>query len=130
MRLDKFIWSVRLAKTRSVATDACNGGKIKLNTTQAKASKEVKAGDQIELKKGIITRRYQILALPNGRVGAKLVELYLKDITPETEILKWEKSRLISVVTRDPGSGRPTKKERREIDEFLDIDEEGLEPEA
>lgn len=130
MRLDKFIWSVRLAKTRSVATDACNGGKIKLNTTQAKASKEVKAGDQIELKKGIITRRYQILALPNGRVGAKLVELYLKDITPETEILKWEKSRLVSVVTRDPGSGRPTKKERREIDEFLDIDEEGLEPEA
>lgn len=130
MRLDKFIWSVRLAKTRSVATDACNGGKIKLNTTQAKASKEVKAGDQIELKKGIITRRYQILALPNGRVGAKLVELYLKDITPETEILKWEKSRLVSVVTRDPGSGRPTKKERREIDEFLDIDEEGLEPES
>ncbi len=130
MRLDKFIWSVRLAKTRSVATDACNGGKIKLNTTQAKASKEVKAGDQIELKKGIITRRYQILALPNGRVGAKLVEQYLKDITPETEILKWEKSRLVSVVTRDPGSGRPTKKERREIDEFLDIDEEGLEPEA
>lgn len=130
MRLDKFIWSVRLAKTRSVATDACNGGKIKLNTTQAKASKEVKAGDQIELKKGIITRRYQILALPNGRVGAKLVELYLKDITPETEILKWEKSRLVSVVTRDPGSGRPTKKERREIDEFLDFDEEGLEPEA
>lgn len=130
MRLDKFIWSVRLTKTRSVATDACNGGKIKLNTTQAKASKEVKAGDQIELKKGIITRRYQILALPNGRVGAKLVELYLKDITPETEILKWEKSRLVSVVTRDPGSGRPTKKERREIDEFLDFDEEGLEPEA
>lgn len=130
MRLDKFIWSVRLAKTRSVATDACNGGKIKLNTTQAKASKEVKAGDQIELKKGIITRRYQILALPNGRVGAKLVELYLKDITPETEILKWEKSRLVSVVTRDPGSGRPTKKERREIDDFLDFDEEGLEPEA
>lgn len=130
MRLDKFIWSVRLAKTRSVATDACNGGKIKLNTTQAKASKEVKAGDQIELKKGIITRRYQILALPNGRVGAKLVELYLKDITPETEILKWEKSRLVSVVSRDPGSGRPTKKERREIDEFLDIDEEGLEPES
>ena len=130
MRLDKFIWSVRLAKTRSVATDACNGGKIKLNTTQAKASKEVKAGDQIELKKGIITRRYQILALPNGRVGAKLVELYLKDITPETEILKWEKSRLVSVVTRDPGSGRPTKKERREIDEFLDFDEEALEPEA
>lgn len=130
MRLDKFIWSVRLAKTRSVATDACNGGKIKLNTTQAKASKEVKAGDQIELKKGIITRRYQILALPNGRVGAKLVELYLKDITPETEILKWEKSRLVSVVTRDPGSGRPTKKERREIDDFLDFDEEGLEPES
>ena len=130
MRLDKFIWSVRLAKTRSVATDACNGGKIKLNTTQAKASKEVKAGDQIELKKGIITRRYQILALPNGRVGAKLVELYLKDITPETEILKWEKSRLVSLVTRDPGSGRPTKKERREIDEFLDFDEEALEPEA
>lgn len=127
MRLDKFVWSVRLAKTRTIATDACNGGKIKLNNSNAKAAKEVKIGDIIELKRGLITRRFQIIALPNGRVGAKLVENYINDITPETEILKLEKMKYISVVTRDPGTGRPTKKERRDIDNFLEWDLDEME---
>ncbi len=122
MRVDKFIWSVRLAKTRTIATDACNGGKIKLNQSNCKAAKEVKTGDTIELKRGIISRRFKILALPNGRLGAKLIENYIQDITPETEILKLEKLKYVSVVTRDPGTGRPTKKERREIDDFLEWD--------
>lgn len=122
MRLDKYIWSVRLAKTRTIATDACNGGKIKLNNSNAKAAKEVKLGDKIELRKGLINRSYEIIGIPNGRVGPKLVEIHLKETTPETEILKFDKLKYISVLTRDPGTGRPTKKDRREIDDLMDWD--------
>ena len=127
MRIDKYLWSVRLFKTRTMATDACNGGKVKLHVNNVKPARELKAGDILEMKKGPITRRYRVLAFPVSRLAPKLVEQYLEDITPETEILKLESVKFVSVVRRDPGSGRPTKKERREIDGFmLPEDEDAL----
>lgn len=124
MRIDKYLWCVRLFKTRTMATDACSGGKVKLHGENVKPARELKAGDMLEMKKGPITRRYRVLAFPNARVSAKLTEQYVEDITPETEILKLESLKYVSVIRRDPGTGRPTKKDRREMEGFMLTDED------
>ncbi|MBL0911592.1 MAG: RNA-binding S4 domain-containing protein [Bacteroidia bacterium] len=123
MRIDKYLWCVRLFKTRTMATDACNGGKVKLHGDNVKPARELKVGDTLEMKKGPITRRYRVLAFPNSRVSPKLAEQFVEDITPETEILKLESLKFVSVVRRDPGAGRPTKKDRREMEDFM-VDED------
>lgn len=122
-RIDKWLWMVRLSKTRTMAADACNGGKVRLNGDRVKAARMLKPDDEVEFKSGPITRRFKVLGFPKNRIPAKEVSLYLSDITPETEIIKLETLRYVSVVKRDPGAGRPTKKERRAIDDFL-IDED------
>jgi ribosome-associated heat shock protein Hsp15 len=106
-----------------MAADACNGGKVRLNGDRVKAARMLKPDDEVEFKSGPITRRFKVLGFPKNRIPAKEVSLYLSDITPETEIIKLETLRYVSVVKRDPGAGRPTKKERRAIDDFL-IDED------
>lgn len=118
MRIDKWLWCVRLFKTRSLATDACKGGKIRLNGILPKPSKEVKPGDKITFSKGIIQYEVQIKELLKSRVGAKLVEDYLIDLTPKEEYEKAQKQRMMSQAVRDRGTGRPTKKDRRELDSW------------
>ena len=115
IRIDKWLWTVRLFKTRSMATDAVSGGKVKLNGQNTKPSKELKPDDIIEFKRGILTRTYKVIAFPKSRVSAKLVNDYLEDLTPESELIKLEEMKYIPVIKRERGAGRPTKKERRDM---------------
>jgi len=117
-RIDKYLWCVRIYKTRSVAIDACNGGKIKLNGTNTKPSKELKKGDKIEFKRGVVHHTIEVIDFPKNRIPAKDVLLYYNDLTPETEILKLQDMKYVKVERREKGLGRPTKKERRDIDKL------------
>ncbi|MCG9909796.1 MAG: RNA-binding S4 domain-containing protein [Flavobacteriales bacterium] len=125
MRCDKWLWSVRLFKTRTQAADACSGGKVKLGGDNIKPAKELKIGDVVEMKRGPIHRSYKVIGFPKGRLGAKEVPLYCEDITPETEVLKLETLKwVMGQGKRERGTGRPTKKERREMDDFISPDSE------
>ena len=120
MRIDKYLWCTRYCKTRSIATNACKKGQFKINGQVAKPSRDVYATDKIEFRKNQI--KYQLIVndLPERRVGAKIVNLYITDVTPKeafdaVEMLKYSKD-----YYRKRGSGRPTKKDRRDIDDFYD----------
>lgn len=120
MRVDKFLWCVRYYKTRSIATDACKKGQVKVNGHVSKPSKEVYANDKIELRKDQINYLLNVNDLPSTRIGAKLVDIYRTDLTPKEafeakDLLKYSKE-----YYRKKGSGRPTKKDRRDIDDFYD----------
>jgi ribosome-associated heat shock protein Hsp15 len=119
-RFDKVIWAVRLAKTRSQASELISKGKIKLNGQQVKASREPKVGDSIEISKNTATYSYKLIDIIDKRVGPKLVENYLIDTTPLEEIEKFRLYNLSQAVYRDNGSGKPTKKDRRELGYFLE----------
>jgi len=122
-RIDKFLWSVRVFKTRSQATDACKKGQVFVNDVEAKASRALKPGDVVSVRKSGIYFRYAVLAFPPSRVGAKLVSEFVKDETSPEELKKLEIHQEPSVfVFRPRGSGRPTKKERRDIDKITDTD--------
>jgi ribosome-associated heat shock protein Hsp15 len=118
VRIDKYLWSVRIFKTRSIATDACNGGKVKLNGSNTKPSKDLKPGDKIEFKRGVVQHTIEVVAFPKSRIAAKDVALYYNDLTPQTEILKLQDLKYSKVERREKGAGRPTKKERRDIDKL------------
>ncbi len=118
MRLDKFLWCVRYYKTRSIATNACKKGKVKVNEQIAKPGKDIYVLDKIELRKDQINYQFTINDIPKSRVGAKLVDIYRTDTTPKEafkakELLKYSKD-----YYRKKGIGRPTKKDRRDIDDF------------
>ncbi|WP_299225882.1 RNA-binding S4 domain-containing protein [uncultured Psychroserpens sp.] len=120
MRVDKYLWSVRYFKTRSLATQACKKGHVKVNEQTVKPSREVYATDKIELRKNQINYQIIVNDLPANRVGAKLVDIYRTDVTPKNafeaqELLKYSKD-----YYRKKGVGRPTKKDRRDIDDFYD----------
>ncbi len=119
-RLDKYVWSVRLAKTRSQAADAISKGKVKLNKENVKPAKDVKIGDEINIHKHTAVFTYKVLQLLDRRVGAKLVPDYLIDITPEEEIEKLKMFQLSQKSYRQHGTGKPTKKDRRDLDDFLE----------
>jgi len=116
-RIDKFLWSVRLYKTRTIATEACRGKHVLLNNQAVKASANVRIGDKIEIKVPPIIRTFEVKSLLSNRVSAKLVPEYINETTPEEA---FEELRLVRKTgsTREKGSGRPTKKERRQIDKF------------
>lgn len=119
-RLDKYVWSVRLTKTRSQAAQAIDKGKVRLNTSNVKPAKEVKLGDEIQVVKHTSKFTYRVIQLLNKRVGAKLVKDYIIDITPAEEIEKLKRYSAAQSVYRDNGSGKPTKKDRRNLDSFMD----------
>lgn len=121
IRIDKYLWAVRLYKTRSEATDACNGNKVRINGTVAKPSKAVKIGDVVEVHKGPAVLSCKVLQLSENRMGASLVPEYAEDLTPESERAKFHAPRETIVLKRDRGSGRPTKKDRRELDHLRDM---------
>ena len=119
-RLDKFAWCVRLAKTRSQATSLVSKGKIRLNNEQAKPSKDVKLGDEVQVIKHTSTFSYRIIGLLDKRVGAKLVTDYIVDVTAPEEIEKFKVYQATQRSYRFDGSGKPNKKDRRDLDEFLE----------
>lgn len=118
IRIDKYLWAVRLFKTRSLATDACRSGRVKMNGMPLKPSHEVSEGEIYELNIEQTHKTIQVKALLSNRVGAKLVENYLIDLTPAEEYERIEMARRYSFEKRDRGIGRPTKRDRREIEEF------------
>ena len=120
VRLDKYLWSIRAYKTRSEATTACNGGKVRLNGADVKPSKPVKVGDVIVVRKGPVTYTYKAIALIDKRQGPKLVPQYAENLTPQEELDKLNVPHETIFVFRDRGTGRPTKKERRDIDALMD----------
>lgn len=120
IRLDKYLWAVRIFKTRSDAADAVRNNKVTVNGSYAKPSREVKLGDVIAVRKQQVTYSYKVLDLVSSRQPAKNVPLYCLDITPQEELAKLNVPRETIFVFRDRGTGRPTKKERRELDSLMD----------
>jgi ribosome-associated heat shock protein Hsp15 len=118
-RLDKFLWAIRLYKTRSLATAAIRAGHVTLKDQNPKPSHEVKVGEVYQIKQGIITRTFKVLALLDRRVGAKIVPTYAEDLTPASEYLKQMQAREQAPIKRDPGAGRPTKRDRRAIEKLI-----------
>ena len=118
-RLDKWLWAARIFKTRSIAADACKNGRITIGGVKQKASKMVKEGDVIEVRKPPITYAFKVLKAIQNRVGAKLVPEVLENVTPKEQLELLEMNRISGFVGRARGTGRPTKKERRELDDFI-----------
>ena len=117
-RIDKWLWAVRIFKTRARATEACAGGKVKIDGTAVKASRKIQAGDVIQVRKGVIKFMYKVLKIAEKRRGAKLIIDYVEDLTPDDELAKLESSNKQPLQTREKGQGRPTKRERRIMDDF------------
>lgn len=117
-RIDKYLWAIRAYKTRSEATDACKGNKVKVNGSDAKPSKLIKVGDVLVVRKGAVQFTYKVKALVEKRIGAKLVPDYAENLTPASELDKLKAPIETFFVRRDRGTGRPTKKDRRELDEM------------
>ena len=122
MRIDKFLWCVRFYKTRSLATNACKKGMVKVNNQVVKASREVYPNEKITVRIKQVNYRFIIIKIPKGRIGAKLLDIYRSDNTPKSEFeaqvrLKYSKDYYIT-----KGKGRPTKKSRRDIEDYLDFD--------
>jgi len=122
MRVDKFLWCIRVYKTRSLAASQCKLEKVWLNGAEVKPSREVKVGDVLMVRKGPILFSYKALAYPRARLGAKLVSGYAQDVTAPEEMAKLEMIRMQFRLDRKRGLGRPTKKERRELDDYTDFD--------
>ncbi|MCD2260597.1 RNA-binding S4 domain-containing protein [Psychroserpens luteolus] len=126
MRVDKYLWCIRYCKTRSIATNACKKGHVKVNGQVVKPSREVYPTDKIDFRKDQINYQIVVNDLPESRVGAKLVDIYRTDVTPKEafeakDMLKYSKD-----YYRKKGVGRPTKKDRRDIDDFYDTPEEDI----
>jgi len=124
MRIDKYLWCTRYYKTRSIATEACKKGHVKLNGANVKPSKDVFTGEKLTIRKDQINYEILVLDIPKNRVGAKLVDLYRKDITPEEAFQNQDLLKFSKDYYRKKGMGRPTKKDRRDIDTYHDGDTE------
>ncbi|MDY0779588.1 RNA-binding S4 domain-containing protein [Tenacibaculum sp. IB213877] len=126
MRIDKYLWCIRLFKTRNLATEACKKGHVKINDLNVKPSKEIFGSEAIIIRKNQINYKIKVLDIPTNRVGAKLVDLYRKDLTPKEEFEKTELLKFAKDYYRKKGTGRPTKKDRRDIEDYHDSTEEDV----
>lgn len=115
IRIDKWLWAVRVFKTRAQAAEACRGGKVKIDGQAVKASREVREGDIIEIRLGILLKVMKVKQAARNRVSASLVPDLAEDLTPQEEIEKLEMLKQLNYEKRDRGTGRPTKKDRRNI---------------
>lgn len=136
-RLDKWLWAARIFKTRTIAADACKNGRVMINGVKMKPSRMIKEGDVIQVRKPPVTYSFKILKAIQNRVGAKLVPEVMENVTPKEQLEILEMNRIAGFMQRARGTGRPTKKERRELDDmptffadfdddFEDFDEEDL----
>ena len=117
-RIDKWLWAVRIFKTRAQATEACAGGKVKIDGTAVKASRKIQPGETLLVRKGVIKYMYKVLKIAEKRMGAKLIIDFVEDLTSDDERAKLKSSHKQPLQTREKGQGRPTKKERRVMDEL------------
>lgn len=120
VRIDKWLWAVRLFKTRSLATDACKKSKVSVNGVVMKPSRNVRVGDVVQIRKAPIVYSFKVLALSETRMGAKLVPGFMENVTPKDQLDLLELKKYSSSGQRDRGTGRPTKKERREIEAYTE----------
>ena len=122
MRIDKFLWSIRFYKTRNIAAEEIKKNRVSIGENTVKSSKEVKEGDVIKIRKNQIDYKIKVLQIPKSRIGAKLVALHVADMTEKEqyELLKLRK--MSQDYYRNKGEGRPTKKDRRDMDDFLETD--------
>ena len=118
IRIDKWLWAVRIFKTRSISTDACNSGKVKIKGKSIKPSRAIKLNDTVSVQKGIVKFIYEVTGLIEKRVSAKIASENVKDLTSEKEKFKMNAASAQPVATREKGMGRPTKKERRDIEKL------------
>ena len=124
IRIDKYLWAVRLFKTRSIAAEECKKGRVMIDGQPVKSSRVVKVGDIITDKSPPIVKQYKVLALAGNRMGAKLTPDFIKDVTPEEDLEFLRLTQIANKLNRPRGLGRPTKKERRDLDEFFDSGED------
>mgnify|MGYP003664912998 FL=1 len=120
MRIDKYLWCVRYFKTRNIGTEACKKGHVKINGAVVKPSRDVLPMDKIIVRKNQINYELTVLDIPENRVGAKLVDIYRKDTTPASEFENNELLKFSKDYYRKKGTGRPTKKDRRDIEDYID----------
>ncbi|HAC21636.1 MAG: RNA-binding S4 domain-containing protein [Tannerellaceae bacterium] len=120
VRIDKWLWATRIFKSRSIAVEACKKGRIMIGGTTVKASRMIKIGDVIQVKKPPIVYSFQVLDITERRMGAKLVPNFLKDVTPKEQLEILELSKITGFVDRAKGTGRPTKKDRRDLTDFTE----------
>ncbi len=120
LRLDQWLWAVRIFKTRGLAAAACRDGSVEVGGRPAKPARDVHAGETVTVRQGILLRTLRVVGAPASRVGAKLVAEFCTDLTPPGEYEKMREQRLQHVLARPQGSGRPTKRDRREIGRFFD----------
>lgn len=121
VRIDKWLWAVRIYKTRSQATEACRKGHVTIGHLPVKPSRAVHINETIKVRKSPIVRTFRVLGLAEKRMSAKLTEDFIEDITPPEELEIQEMQKNMRWIVRDPGTGRPTKKDRRELDDFFDL---------
>ena len=126
VRVDKYLFAMRIYKTRSIAADACKNGRVKMNGVELKPSRAFRVGDIFTVRKGPITYTYRVLQLCEHRLGAKLVPDYLRDETPKEQLELLELARMAGNGSRDRGTGRPTTKDRREIETFISTDYDNI----
>ncbi|MDE7024889.1 MAG: RNA-binding S4 domain-containing protein [Paramuribaculum sp.] len=120
VRIDKWLWAVRIFKTRTIATDACKKGRVSIGDVVAKPSRMVKVGDVVKVRKPPVTYSFRALALTENRLGAKLVPEYMENITPASEMHLLDMVKISGFVDRRKGLGRPTKREGRELSRFTE----------
>ncbi|MBN2743553.1 ribosome-associated heat shock protein Hsp15 [Breznakibacter xylanolyticus] len=122
VRIDKFLWAVRLFKTRSLAAEACEKNRVTINGSPLKASRMIKPGDTFELRQPPITRSFRVKQTSGNRMGAKLVPDFLEDVTTPEQLQLLEMAKMAQSLNRPKGLGRPTKKERRDLDDLFESD--------
>lgn len=126
VRIDKWLWAVRIFKTRTIAAEACKKGRVMIDNVTVKPSRNIHVGDVIQVRKPPITYSFKVLALSHNRMGAKLVPQFMENVTTPDQYELLELSKISGFVDRQRGTGRPTKKERRDLDQFgssIDLDE-------
>lgn len=122
VRIDKFLWSVRLFKTRSIAAEACKKGHVQIDKAPVKPSRMIRVGEVISIKESPIYKQYEVLNLSERRMSAKLTEGFIREITPEEDLEILRLTKLANSMNRPRGLGRPTKKDRRDLDNFFNVD--------
>ena len=122
IRIDKWLWAVRLFKTRSIAAEACKKGRVMMQGITLKPSRMLKVGDVLQIKRAPVLYSFKVLALTENRLGAKLVPEYLENVTTSDQLELLEMTKINGFIDRARGTGRPTKKDRRELDVFTAMD--------
>lgn len=121
VRVDKWLWAIRVYKTRSQATEACKKGQVSIGDLPVKPSKIVSIGEILKVRKNAMVRSLKVLALAEKRMSAKLINDFVEDVTPPEELEIQEMQKNMRWISRDRGTGRPTKKDRRDLDDFFDF---------